>query len=151
MTDNFEIVPYNTQHGDEMIEFGLNDKLMDIDANFTENRIDFALVGLSFTLLHNNNPVCSGGIVPLWNGVAEGWVISSKRIFKNRIKASRLIKKRTDLLCAANKIWRLQTALKSNFKTGLRFAEFLGFKNEGLMKAYGPDKTDYYRMARIYL
>ena len=151
MTDNFEIVPYNTQHGDEMIEFGLNDKLMDIDANFTENRIDFALAGLSFTLLHNNFPVCSGGIVPLWTGVAEGWVISSKRIFKTRIKASRLIKKRTDLLCAANKIWRLQTAVKSNFKTGLRFAEFLGFKNEGLMKAYGPDKTDYYRMARIYL
>jgi hypothetical protein len=151
VTDNFEIVPYNTQHGDEMIEFGLNDKLMDIDANFTENRIDFALAGLSFTLLHNNNPVCSGGIVPLWNGVAEGWVISSKRIYKERIRASRLIRKRTDLLCAANKIWRLQTAVKSNFKTGLRFAEFLGFKNEGLMKAYGPDKTDYYRMARIYL
>ena len=151
MTDNYKIVPYQTQHGDEMIEFGLNDKLMDIDANFTENRIDFALVGLSFTLLHNNNPVCSGGIVPLWNGVAEGWVISSKRIYKERIRASRLIRKRTDLLCAANKIWRLQTAVKSNFKTGLRFAEFLGFKNEGLMKAYGPDKTDYYRMARIYL
>ena len=151
MTDNYRIVPYNTQHGDEMIEFGLNDKLMDIDANFTENRIDFALAGLSFTLLHNNNPVCSGGIVPLWNGVAEGWVISSKRIYKERIRASRLIRKRTDLLCAANKIWRLQTAVKSNFKTGLRFAEFLGFKNEGLMKAYGPDKTDYYRMARIYL
>ncbi len=151
MTDNFEIVPYNTQHGDEMIEFGLNDKLMDIDANFTENRIDFALVGLSFTLLHNNHPVFSGGIVPLGNGVAEGWVISSKRIYKERIRASRLIRKRTDLLCAANKIWRLQTAVKSNFKTGLRFAEFLGFKNEGLMKAYGPDKTDYYRMARIYL
>ena len=151
MTDNFEIVPYNTQHGDEMIEFGLNDKLMDVDASFTENRIDFALAGLSFTLLHNNNPVCSGGIVPLWTGVAEGWVISSKRIYKERIKASRLIRKRTDILCAANKIWRLQTAVKSNFKTGLRFAEFLGFKNEGLMKAYGPDKTDYYRMARIYL
>ena len=151
MTDNFEIVPYQVQHGDDMIEFGLNDKLMDWDANFTENRIDFALAGLSFTLLHNNNPVCSGGIVPLWTGVAEGWVISSKRICKERIKASRLIRKRTDILCAANKIWRLQTAVKSNFKTGLRFAEFLGFKNEGLMKAYGPDKTDYYRMARIYL
>ena len=151
MTDNYRIVPYKTQHGDEMIEFGLNDKLMDIDASFKENRIDFAMAGLAFTLLDNNVPVCSGGIVPLWTGVAEGWVISSKRIFKNRIKASRLIKKRTDLLCAANKIWRLQTAVKSNFKTGLRFAEFLGFKNEGLMKAYGPDKTDYYRMARIYL
>ena len=134
-----------------MIEFGLNDKLMDYDASFKENRIDFAMAGLAFTLLDNNVPICSGGIIPTWMGNAQGWAIASKRIFRNKIKAARLIKERTDLLCANNKIWRLQTAVKANFKIGVRFAEFLGFKNEGLMKAYGPDKTDYYRMARIYL
>ena len=150
MTDNYRIVPYQTQHGDEMIEFGLNDKLMDIDASFKENRIDFAMAGLAFTLLDNNVPICSGGIIPTWLGNAQGWVISSKRIFRNKIKASRLIKERTDLLCANNKIWRLQTAVKANFKIGIRFAEFLGFNKEGLMVGYGPDKTDYYLMARIY-
>ena len=150
MTDNFKIVPYETQHGDEMIEFGLNDKLMDIDASFKENRIDFAMAGLAFTLLDNNVPICSGGIIPTWLGNAQGWVISSKRIFRNKVKASRLIKERTDLLCANNKIWRLQTAVKADFKIGIRFAEFLGFNKEGLMVGYGPDKTDYYLMARIY-
>ena len=150
MTDNYRIVPYKTQHGDEMIEFGLNDKLMDIDASFKENRIDFAMAGLAFTLLDNNVPICSGGVIPTWLGNAQGWVISSKRIFKNKIKAARLIKQRTDLLCANNKIWRLQTAVKADFKIGIRFAEFLGFNKEGLMVGYGPDKTDYYLMARIY-
>ena len=150
MTDNYRIVPYKTQHGDEMIEFGLNDKLMDIDATFKENRIDFAMAGLAFTLLDNNVPICSGGIIPTWLGNAQGWVISSKRIFRNKVKASRLIKERTDLLFANNKIWRLQTAVKADFKIGIRFAEFLGFNKEGLMVGYGPDKTDYYLMARIY-
>ena len=150
MTDNFKVVPYETRHGDEMIEFGLNDKLMDSDATFKENRIDFAMAGLAFTLLDNNVPICSGGIVPTWLGNAQGWVISSKRIFRNKVKASRLIKERTDLLCANNKIWRLQTAVKADFKIGIRFAEFLGFNKEGLMVGYGPDKTDYYLMARIY-
>ena len=150
MTDNFKVVPYETRHGDEMIEFGLNDKLMDSDATFKENRIDFAMAGLAFTLLDNNVPICSGGIIPTWLGNAQGWVISSKRIFRNKIKAARLIKKRMDLLCVNNKIWRLQTAVKANFNTGIRFAEFLGFNKEGLMVGYGPDKTDYYLMARIY-
>ena len=150
MPDNYRIVPYKTQHGDEMIEFGLNDKLMDIDASFKENRIDFAMAGLAFTLLDDNVPICSGGIIPTWLGNAQGWVISSKRIFRNKVKASRLIKERTDLLCANNKIWRLQTAVKADFKIGIRFAEFLGFNKEGLMVGYGPDKTDYYLMARIY-
>lgn len=134
-----------------MIAMGLNDKLMDLDASYEENRIDAAVAGMAFTLLCNSQPIVSGGIFPLWNGVAEGWVISSKRIFDIKVKAARLIKRRTDILCAANKIWRLQTTVKSNFKTGLRFAEFLGFKNEGLMRGYGPDQTDYYRMAKVYL
>ena len=150
MTDNFKVVPYETQHGDEMIEFGLNDTLMDGDATFKENRIDFAGAGLAYTLLDDNVPICSGGIIPTWMGNAQGWAISSKRIFKNKIKAARLIKKRMDLLCANNKIWRLQTAVKADFKIGIRFAEFLGFNKEGLMVGYGPDKTDYYLMARIY-
>tara|TARA_B100000902_G_C26714875_1_gene623710 strand:+ start:45 stop:500 length:456 start_codon:yes stop_codon:yes gene_type:complete len=150
VTDNFKIVPYEIQHGDEMIEFGLNDTLMDGDATFKENRIDFAGAGLAYTLLDNNVPICSGGIIPTWMGNAQGWVISSKRIFTNKVKASRLIKERTDLLCANNKIWRLQTAVKADFKIGIRFAEFLGFNKEGLMVGYGPDKTDYYLMARIY-
>ena len=149
--DKFEIVPYEIQHGNDMIEFGLNDKLMDHDATFKENRIDNAIPGLSFTLLHNSLAVCSGGIYTLWDGVAEGGVISSKRIYKNKIKSARLIRHRTDILCAANKIWRLLTAVKAYFNTGIRFAEFLGFKNEGVMQAYGPDKSDYLRMARIYL
>ena len=150
MTDNYKIVPYQSQHGDEMIEFGLNDKLMDSDATFKENRIDFAMAGLSFTLLDDNKPICSGGSIPSWLGNAQGWVISCNRIFRNKIKAARLIKQRTDLLCANNKIWRLQTAVKADFKIGIRFAEFLGFNKEGLMVGYGPDKTDYYLMARIY-
>ena len=150
MTDNYKIVPYQSHHGDEMIEFGLNDKLMDVDATYKENRIDFAMAGLSFTLLDNNVPICSGGIIPTWMGNAQGWAIASKRIFKNKIKAARLIKKRMDLLCVNNKIWRLQTAVKADFKIGIRFAEFLEYKKEGLMVGYGPDKTDYYLMARIY-
>ena len=133
-----------------MIEFGLNDKLMDIDASFKENRIDFAMAGLAFTLLDDNVPICSGGIIPTWLGSAQGWVISSKRIFRNKIKASRLIKERTDLLCANNKIWRLQTAVKADFKIGIRFAEFLEYKKEGLILFLNTDKTDYYLMARIY-
>ena len=147
----YKIIPYDKSHVDDILVFGINDKLLEADAHDEENRIDIAVPGLSFTLLADNRIVLSGGIHPIWDGVAEGWVISSKRILQNKIKAARLIKKRTDILCSANKIWRLQTSVKANFNTGLRLAEFLGFKNEGLMKAYGPDKTDYYRMARIYL
>ena len=150
MTDNFEIVPYETQHGDEMIEFGLNDTLMDMMQHL--KKIGSILQELGYHILYWTIMFLSvvAVLFQLGMGNAQGWVIASKRIFKNKIKAARLIKKRTDLLCVNNKIWRLQTAVKADFKIGIRFAEFLGFKNEGLMVGYGPDKTDYYLMARIY-
>ena len=146
----FKIIPYDKVHGDDIIEFGMNDKLMEIDASYTENRLDMAIPGLSYTLLLDNIPILAGGVYPLWDGVAEGWVLSSKRIFDYKIKAAGSVKRRLDLICVNNKIWRLQTAVKADFKIGIRFAEFLGFNKEGLMVGYGPDKTDYYLMARIY-
>ena len=43
-----------------------------------------------------------------------------------------------------------RSIVKEEFITGVRFAEWLGLKNEGLMTKYGPDQTNYYRMAKIY-
>jgi hypothetical protein len=109
-----------------------------------------AIPGLSFTLFLDQNPIVSGGIVPMWEGVAEGWVLSSKHIYNYKIKAASLIKKRLDYLCTNNKIIRLQTAVKEEFLTGVRFAEWLGLQKEGLMKYYGLDQTNYWRMAKYY-
>ena len=146
----YEITSFDKSHVDEILTFGMNDKLLENDASSEEGRIDIGIPGLSFTLWADNNIVLCGGITPMWDGVAEGWVIASKRIYDHKIKSVSAIKKRLDLLCTNNKIWRWQTSVKENFKVGIRFAEWLGLKKEGLMLKYGPDKTNYYRMAKIY-
>ena len=146
----FTVVPYEMEHGDQIIEFGMNDKLMEIDASYTNNRLDMAIPGLAFTLFLDETPIVSGGIVPMWEGVAEGWVLSSKHIIDYKIKAASIIKKRLDYLCINNKIIRLQTAVKEEFLTGVRFAQWLGLEKEGLMKFYGLDQTNYWRMAKYY-
>jgi hypothetical protein len=151
VTDNYLIVPYRQEHGDQIVKEGLNYELLKIDASYEELRLDHSRPGMSFTLLGDGHPIVCGGIIPLWSGVCEGWIIGGKRIFQIKFKATRLIKKRTDLLCLNNNIRRLQTSVKAGFKEGYRFAKFLGLQDEGLMKKYGPDGSDYYRMAKIYL
>ena len=146
----YEITSFDKSHVDEILTFGMNDKLLENDASSEEGRIDIGIPGLSFTLWADNNIVLCGGITPMWDGVAEGWVIASKRIYDHKIKSVSAIKKRLDLLCTNNNIWRLQTSVKEEFETGIKFAEWLGLKKEGLMLMYGPDKTNYYRMAKIY-
>lgn len=148
--DNIKVVPYKSWHSTKIIQAGMNDEKLSIDAKAYSDKIELAEPGMSYTLLVNDTIVCSGGIYPLWTGVAEGWVLSTRRIFDFTLSACRAIKERTDLICENNKIWRLQTAVRADYETGLRFAGWLGLKKEGLMKKYGPDGSNYYKMAKIY-
>ena len=91
----------------------------------------------------------AGGIFPLWEGTAEGWVLATKEINNYPITISKVIKQRTDMMIKNNFIRRLQTSVKADCDTAIRFAEWLGLKQEGLMKAYGPDGEDFYRYARV--
>ena len=146
----YKIIPYDRTHTDEILTFGMNDKLLENDASSEEGRIDYGIPGLSFTLLADNNIVLCGGITPLWDGVAEGWVMASQNIFEMRFLAAKTMKQLTDDMCKKNKIKRLQTSVKADFKLGVRFATWLGLEIEGTKKCYGPDGSDYYQLGKIY-
>ena len=49
-----------------------------------------------------------------------------------------------------HRLVRLQTAVRTDWPQAQRFAQFFGLENEGLMKKYGPDGTDYFRYSRVY-
>ena len=147
---NWIIKEFKQQDADQIISYGMNDKLMETDASFKENRICLADKGNAYTLFVKDKPIVAGGIFILWQGVAEGWVLANQNIYDVKFLAAKEIKIRTDLLCKKNKIKRLQTSVKAEFTTGVRFANWLGLKTEGLMKKYGPDGSDYLRMAKIY-
>ena len=61
---------------------------------------------------------------------------------------ARVVKKALEQLIEENKIVRLQTTVKKNFKLGHRFAKWLGLENEGIMKKYISNQ-DHIRYARI--
>ena len=146
-----EIRDFKPEHADEIISFGMNSKLMEIDASFEDNRIcNYSTKGNAYTMFMNDKPVFAIGIVILWDGVAEGWVMASQNIFEMKFLAAKTMKELTDDMCKKNKIKRLQTSVKADFKLGVRFATWLGLEVEGLKKKYGPDGSDYYQLGKIY-
>ena len=50
---------------------------------------------------------------------------------------------------ADNDLWRIQASVHTTDEQSIKFAEWMGFENEGLMKKFGPDGADYYRFARV--
>ena len=147
---NWIIKEFKQEHADEIISYGMNSKLMELDASYKDHRICLADKGNAYTLFVNKKPIVAGGIIILWQGVAEGWVMASQNIFEMKFLAAKSMKELTEEMCKKNKIIRLQTSVKSEFKQGVRFATWLGMEIEGLKKQYGPDGSDYYQLARIF-
>jgi RimJ/RimL family protein N-acetyltransferase len=105
---------------------------------------------LAFTGLINDKVIAAAGMKRVWGNVAEGWFIAKNDVWNYPITIAKAVKQNIDYLATSNKIKRLQTAVRADFGIGIRFAKWLGFTNEGLMKCYGFDDTDHYRFARIY-
>ena len=146
-----QIEPFKKIHTDQIVKYGMNHKLMEIDAGYEDNRIcNYTKPDNGFTMFVNGKPVYAIGIVILWSGVCEGWVMANKNIFDVKFLAAKTMKELTEEMCHRNKIKRLQTSVKAEFKLGLRFATWLGLEVEGLKKNYGQDGSDYYQLARIF-
>jgi RimJ/RimL family protein N-acetyltransferase len=125
------------------------------DASFIINDnnkecMDLEQEHLAFTGLINDKVIAAAGMKRIWGNVAEGWFIAKNDVWNYPITIAKAVKQNIDYLATSNNIKRLQTAVRADFGIGIRFAKWLGFTNEGLMKSYGFDGSDHYRMARIY-
>jgi RimJ/RimL family protein N-acetyltransferase len=125
------------------------------DASFIINDnnkecMDLEQEHLAFTGLINDKVIAAAGMKRIWGNVAEGWFIAKNDVWNYPITIAKAVKQNIDYLAKSNNIKRLQTAVRTDFGIGIRFAKWLGFTNEGLMKNYGFDDTDHYRFARIY-
>jgi hypothetical protein len=137
MMDNMlYIIPYTAEHGRFILSCQMNHALMDKDARFEGDAMNLVQDHLSFTGLVGKKPIFAAGMKMIWGQVAEGWVIATQDVWDHPLRKYN--------------IKRVQTAVRSDFDKGIRFAEWLGLKNEGLMKHYGFDGSDQYRYARIF-
>lgn len=146
---NVVIVPFENKHADQILEQGLNSDVLELKPEHRKYAYFLKETGMSFTGLVNNKPIAAGGVFHLWDGVAEGWVLATKEIYKYPIFCAKHIKRRTEIIIKANNIKRLQTSVKADCDVALRFAKWMGLKEEGLMKSYGPDGSDFIRFAKV--
>ena len=150
MDNTLHIVPYTREHGQFILSCQMNHKILEADRKYMEDAKNLVEQNLAFTGLVNNNPIFAAGMKIIWGQVAEGWVIATNEIWKCPIGVAKAIKKDFANVARQHNIKRVQTAIRKDFKQGLRFAEWLGLENEGLMKNYGFDGADQYRYARIF-
>ena len=153
MDNKLHITPYTKEHGQFILSCQMNHKILEADSEYIKVMGDASNLqedNLSFTAILNNKPIVSAGMKMVWGKVAEGWVIGTSEMLKHPIAISKVIKKDFARIAKENKLQRVQTSIRKDFKEGIRFAEWLGLEREGLMKNWGFDGSDQYLYARIF-
>lgn len=107
-----------------------------------------ARLGLAVTALVDTNPVAIFGCIMLWPGVAELWSIITDDARRYPKQLSLVGRSFTDIAAQSLSLHRLQITVRFDEPRALRWAKYLGFEIEGIMRKYTPDGMDSYIMAR---
>jgi RimJ/RimL family protein N-acetyltransferase len=116
--------------------------------DISEAIINQASLGPAVTAFYGSQPVACFGFVPIWTGVGEAWLIADDKARSKPIGMTKMAKLFFDILQISYELHRVQIAVRTSDTRAHKWALFLGFKEEGIMRRYGPDGADHYIMAR---
>ncbi len=106
--------------------------------------------GRAITLRYGSLVLGIFGVTRLWDGVYEIWGLTSdvpKEVAKTLAKR---MKAEFTKFCIDSRARRVQVVVRCNFYAELKFAKFLGFQQEGIMRRYGPEGDNYYLLGRVF-
>jgi L-amino acid N-acyltransferase YncA len=83
----------------------------------------------------------------MWAGVGEAWFIAADRLQVSHIAIVRKLKSELHRIAAEQQFHRVQAAVRSDWKSAIRLARFVGMEHEGRMRKYSYDGADYERYA----
>lgn len=105
-------------------------------------------LGTAITAYLYGRPAACFGLVNLWPGVAEMWLLIEERARKFGKTLTRGAIGFRDYAVITHNLHRLQITVRCDDIRAVAWAETIGFQKECRMKGYGPDQADFYLFAR---
>ena len=103
--------------------------------------------GPCFSGVIDGEIVGSAGLIKLWPGVAEAWMVTGTLTNNHALSFHKCVKHGLNRLIETLGLHRVQISVYQYYDMSIKWVERLGFKSEGLMDKYGPDGSNFYRYA----
>ena len=104
----------------------------------------------SHTAVVTGDIVCCFGVIELWPGLGEAWMLTSDKVKRYPISLTRGARRYFDAAARDLQLRRLQITTNVNDELAVRWANRLNFTQEGLLRRYGPDGSDHFMHSRMY-
>ena len=137
-----ELIEYLPEHAEQIVAEGDTDPSINI-GNLPANWATIRKGSPAMTGVADGRIVGCSGLEIWWPGMAEGWCVFVKDIYKYKM-GLRLLKNKFYTWMDEYKINRIQAPLRADFEDGKKLAVFLGFEceNPNPMKRYHCDDSD---------
>lgn len=133
----FKVVPFEPEHLE----------MLALKPEQSDERPE-GINGSAISFLLDEKPVAIVGGFPIVPNVFQVWALISEDVKKHPFAFHRSVRAMLAWVTAERGLQRIQLSVKIGFMGGCRWAEALGFKNEGVMRSYGPGGSDYYLYGR---
>ena len=144
------IVPFEMRHLQQMRLHPRQQATFDLFPDYQHLLSAQAEVGPAFAVIRDRIVWCAFGALELCPGMAEAWMLRDDRIDTYTIPLARNALAFFDVLGTDMALRRCQITVQVAFKSAVRFAKWVGFEVEGVLRNYGVTHDDHYMMARYY-
>ena len=141
------IVPFAPEHLNEVERRGFEEAALMKLGDLSARAAMYMQYGPAFTGVADGVVIGCAGVVTHWEGVGEAWAFISTAAAAHPLGITKAVKGWLD---AQKAYRRIQANVKADDERAVRWIRLLGFENEGLMRAFGPDGTDFRRFVRLY-
>lgn len=90
------------------------------------------------------------GFQAIYPGVGELWAVTTPQSNYYPIAFCKLTNQLLEKHAQDNSLRRVQMAVRADYTQGKKFATFLNFDAEGIMRRYGPEGADYVMFGRVF-
>lgn len=105
---------------------------------------------VGFTLFKGAEIVACGGVRHLWQGVGEGWVLTSPLVHECPRLFTVLALRGLEWLHRTKGYHRIGAHVLVGFNAAEKWANRLGFHREGPADGYGPNGEDFIHYGRVW-
>ena len=144
------VLPFHPSHIDRVGPSADDIELFSHIANMKERFETVAENKTGWTMFYKREPALCFGLEYKFATNAEAWLVPGPVAFNHGTLLCRGAMRFFDKIGPHLDLLRVQIVVSVKRDYAIQWAKFLKFKEEGLMKAYGPDGSDYIMYARTY-
>lgn len=146
---NFKVIPFERTHAIDIVNQNIDDGFINKIDDFLFEWIDMVSKHPAYTVFYDDIAIFAGGVVLFPWGMGDAWLLTQKKAFDYKKTFCSIVMAKLANIILSNDLSRVSMLVEAEDNKAKKFASFLGFNEEGLLKKYGPLKKNYYQFARI--